>query len=167
MLDKHAAHERILFERFRTRACKDRQTLLTPVRVLLTADEVDALREQADTLEQCGFTFTFDDAPIVQLTGVPLSCAELDLDQIASDLAAHCRLDKQNPDAHLLDDMFHDLACKAAIRSGDHSTLEELQSLAEQVWENDNIRHCPHGRPVLFLVTKYQIEKQFQRIQHA
>ena len=70
------------------------------------------------------------------------------------------------PDAHLLDDMFHDLACKSAIRAGDHSTLEELQSLAEQVWAREEIRHCPHGRPVLFLLTKYQIEKQFMRIQH-
>lgn len=166
MIDKHAAHERILFERFRTRACKDRQTLLTPVRVLLTADEVDALQEMQDTLESCGFTFDFTKAPVVHLTGVPLSCAELDLDRIAEDLAEHCRMELRQPDAHLLDDMFHDLACKAAIRAGDHSTTEELQSLAEQVWENENIRHCPHGRPVLFLLSKYQIEKQFQRIQH-
>ncbi len=166
MIDKHAAHERILFERFRTRACKDRQSLLTPVRVLLTADEVDALREQSEMLLQCGFAFDFSEAPVVQLRGVPLSCAELDLDKIASDLAASCRLAQQNPDAHLLDDLFHDLACKAAIRAGDHSTQEELQSLAEQVWKDDNIRHCPHGRPVLFLLSKYRIEKQFQRIQH-
>lgn len=166
MIDKHAAHERIQFERFRTRACKDRQTLLTPVQVLLTGDEVDALREMEETLGKCGFTFDFDEAPVVKLTGVPLSCAELDLDQIAADLAASCRMEVTQPDAHLLDDMFHDLACKAAIRAGDHSTLEELQSLAEQVWENEQIRHCPHGRPVLFLLSKYQIEKQFMRIQH-
>ena len=165
MIDKHAAHERIQFERFRTRACKDRQPLLTPVRVLLTADEVDALRSMEETLEQCGFTFDFSEAPVVQLTGVPLSCAELDLDQIAADLAAHCRMELQQPDAHLLDDLFHDLACKAAIRAGDRSTPEELQSLAEQVWENEQIRHCPHGRPVLFQLSKYKIEKQFMRIQ--
>lgn len=166
MIDKHAAHERIQFEKFRTRACKDRQTLLTPVRVLLTADEVDALREMEDTLEKCGFTFDFAEAPVVQLTGVPLSCAELDLDEIAADLASHCRMELLQPDAHLLDNMFHDLACKSAIRAGDHSTLEELQSLAEQVWEREEIRHCPHGRPVMFLLKKYQIEKQFMRIQH-
>lgn len=166
MIDKHAAHERILFERFRTRECKDRQTLLTPVRVLLTTDEINALQEMAETLLGCGFTFDFSESPVVQLTGVPLSCAELDLDQIAADLAANCAKHQAQPDLHLLDDMFHDLACKAAIRAGDHSTKEELQSLAVQVWTNEKIRHCPHGRPVLFLLSKYQIEKQFQRIQH-
>lgn len=166
MIDKHAAHERILFERFRKRECRDRQTLLTPVKVLLTADEVTALQEHAETLADCGFSFDFAESPVVHLTGVPLSCAELDLDQIAADLAAGCRLQHQQPDLHLLDDMFHDLACKAAIRAGDRSTKEELQSLAVQVWTDEAIRHCPHGRPVLFLLSRYQIEKQFQRIQH-
>ncbi len=165
MIDKHAAHERILFERFRTRECKDRQTLLTPVRVLLTADEISALQDMEETLLGCGFTFDFSESPVVQLTGVPLSCAELDLDQIAADLAANCAKHQLQPDLHLLDDMFHDLACKAAIRAGTHNTKEELQSLAVQVWENEQIRHCPHGRPVLFLLSKYQIEKQFKRIQ--
>lgn len=166
MIDKHAAHERILFERFRTRECKDRQNLLTPVRVLLTADEIAALQEMEETLHGCGFTFDFSEAPVVLLTGVPLSCAELDLDQIAAELAANCAKHQAQPDLHLLDDMFHDLACKAAIRAGTHSTKEELQSLAVQVWENEQIRHCPHGRPVLFLLSKYQIEKQFRRIQN-
>lgn len=166
MIDKHAAHERILFERFRTRECKDRQHLLTPVRVLLTADEIAALQEMEETLHGCGFTFDFSESPVVLLTGVPLSCAELDLDQIAAELAANCAKHQAQPDQHLLDDMFHDLACKAAIRAGTHSTKEELQSLAVQVWENEQIRHCPHGRPVLFLLSKYQIEKQFRRIQN-
>ena len=165
MIDKHAAHERILFERFRTRECRDRQTLLTPVRVLLTADETSALKEAEENLAGCGFTFDFSESPVVQLTGVPLSCAELDLDQIAADLAANCVKQQAQPDLHLLDDMFHDLACKAAIRAGTHNTTEELQSLAVQVWENEQIRHCPHGRPVMFLLSKYQIEKQFKRIQ--
>ena len=164
MIDKHAAHERILFERFRSRQCKDRQSLLTPVVVLLTAAESDALREQADTLEQVGFTFSFDELPIVKLTGVPLSCAELDLDSIVQELAEECLHQSHQPDAHLLDDYFHTLACKAAIRSGDHSDVEELQTLAEQVWQLDGVRHCPHGRPVVFLLSKYKIEKQFQRI---
>ena len=119
-----------------------------------------------ETLLGCGFTFDFSEAPVVQLTGVPLSCAELDLDQIAADLAANCLKNQVQPDMHLLDDMFHDLACKAAIRAGTHNTKEELQSLAVQVWENDQIRHCPHGRPVMFLLSKYQIEKQFKRIQN-
>jgi DNA mismatch repair protein MutL len=166
MLDKHAAHERILFERFRRRECRDRQTLLTPVRLLLTADEADALRLHTEELEQCGFVFEFDELPVVKLTGVPLSCADLDLDAAAAELAEACLQERADPGRHMLDNKFHDLACKAAIRAGDHSTREELQSLAEQVWGDERIRHCPHGRPVMFLLSRYQIEKQFQRIQH-
>ena len=165
MIDKHAAHERILFERFRQRVCRERQSLLNPVRILLTADEITALQEHSETLSACGFSFDYTEAPVVQLTGIPLSCAELDLDQLAAELAEGCRMEQTQPDRHMLDDKFHDLACKAAIKAGTHSTPEELQSLAEQVWGDERIRHCPHGRPVLFLLSKYQIEKQFRRIQ--
>ena len=164
MIDKHAAHERILFERFRSRQCKDCQPLLKPVVVLLTSAETDALHQQVEMLKNVGFTFDFEEEPIVKLTGVPLSCAELDLDHIVQELAEQCRLQSVQPDEHLLDDFFHTLACKAAIRSGDHSDTAELQALAEQVWQMDGVRHCPHGRPVLFLLSKYKIEKQFQRI---
>jgi len=166
MIDKHAAHERILFERFRRRECRDRQALLTPAKVLLTEDEITALEEHSQQLEQCGFTFAFDERPVVKLTGVPLSCADLDFDQLAAELAEGCRADLAEPDRHMLDDKFHDLACKAAIREGTRNTQEELQVLAEEVWGREEIRHCPHGRPVMFLLSKYQIEKQFQRIQH-
>ncbi len=165
MIDKHAAHERILFERFRKRQCKDRQILLQPASVLLPSSECAALQEQADVLKQVGFTFSFEKAPIVMLTGVPMSCADLDFDVIIPELAAHCAMELRQPDAHLLDDYFHTIACKAAIRAGDHSTTQELQVLAERVWTDDSIRHCPHGRPVLFTLSKYKIEKQFQRIQ--
>lgn len=165
MIDKHAAHERILFERFRRRECRDRQVLLRPARVLLTADEIAAMKAQADTLERCGFSFDYSEEPVVQMTGVPMSCADLDPDALAAELAEGCRLELAEPDRHMLDDKFHDLACKAAIRAGDHNTTEELQSLAVQVWENEDIRHCPHGRPVLFLLSKYKIERQFKRIQ--
>ena len=165
MIDKHAAHERILFERFRTRECRDRQTLLKPAQVLLTAEEIAALQAHGETLDRCGFSFDYSGQPIVKMTGVPMSCADLDPDALAAELAEGCRLDLAEPDRHLLDDKFHDLACKAAIRAGDHSTPEELQSLAVQVWENESIRHCPHGRPVLFLLSRYKIERQFRRIQ--
>ncbi len=166
IIDKHAAHERILFERFRSRQCKDRQILLQPVSVLLPMEQCSALQEQSAVLEQVGFTFDFTDAPIVKLTGIPMSCEGLDFDEMLPRLAKHCLLEMQQPEAHLLDDYFHDLACKAAIRAGDRNTAEELQVLANRVWEDDAIRHCPHGRPVMFILSKYQLEKQFKRIQN-
>lgn len=166
IMDKHAAHERILFERFRARQCKDRQILLQPVSVLLPMDRCAALQEQAETLSQVGFSFAFEDVPIVRLTGIPMSCEGLDFDEMLPQLAYYCTLEMQQPEAHLLDDFFHQIACKAAIRAGDHNTTEELQVLATRVWEDDAIRHCPHGRPVMFILSKYQLEKQFKRIQN-
>lgn len=166
IVDKHAAHERILFERFRARQCKDRQILLQPVSVLLPVDHSDALQEQAEMLEQVGFTFIFDDAPIVKLTGIPMSCEGMDFDIMLPELAQRCALDLKQPEAHLLDDYFHDIACKAAIRAGDRNTKEELQVLVDRVWHDEAIRHCPHGRPVMFILSKYQLEKQFKRIQN-
>jgi pyruvate-formate lyase-activating enzyme len=62
-----------------------------------------------------------------------------------------------------LDDMLHTVACKSAIKANDKNSPEELQSLAEQVCYNENIRHCPHGRPVMFTMTKYNIDHQFRR----
>lgn len=165
IMDKHAAHERILFERFRTRQCKDRQILLQPVSVLLPMDRCAALQEQAETLSQVGFTFSFEEMPIIHLTGIPMSCEGLDFDEMLPQLAYYCTLEMQQPEAHLLDDYFHQIACKAAIRAGDRNTTEELQALATRVWEDDAIRHCPHGRPVMFILSKYQLEKQFKRIQ--
>lgn len=60
--------------------------------------------------------------------------------------------------------MLHELACKAAIKANDKNDIRELQRLAEMVYYNENIRHCPHGRPVMFTLTKRELEKQFKRI---
>jgi DNA mismatch repair protein MutL len=73
-------------------------------------------------------------------------------------------MNKVNPQAGVMDDMFHTLACKAAIKANDKNDLREMQALAEQVFYNENIRHCPHGRPVMFVLTKREIEKQFKRV---
>ena len=80
------------------------------------------------------------------------------------EIAENLYLNKIDPQTHLLDDMLHDLACKAAIKANDKNSLPELQVLAEEVFNNENIRHCPHGRPVMFVLSKRDIEKQFKRI---
>ena len=59
--------------------------------------------------------------------------------------------------------MLHSLACKAAIKINDNNSSKELEFLARQVWNDENIRHCPHGRPIIFMLTKKEIEKQFKR----
>ena len=164
MIDKHAAHERIIFERLKSRNCRRySQALLTGVKVLLTADEFNALETNAEMLEDMGFTFDFSQRPCVTATAVPTFLPELEIDNVISEIAENLRLYKHDPQSRLLDDMLHTVACKSAIKGNDKNSPEELQSLAEQVYFDDRIRHCPHGRPVMFTMSKSNIAHQFGR----
>lgn len=164
MIDKHAAHERIIFERLKSRNCRQySQQLLTGVRVLLTGDEFSALETNQELLADLGFAFDFSEKPCVVATAVPTFIMELDMEDIISEIANNLRMYSHDPQSHMLDDMLHTVACKSAIKGNDKNDIAELQSLAEQVYFDERIRHCPHGRPVMFTMTKSNISHQFKR----
>ena len=164
MIDKHAAHERIIFERLKSRNCRQySQKLLTGIKVLMTGDEVSALQENTELLADLGFEFDFSESPCVIATAVPTFVMELDVEDIISEIASNLRMYAHNPQSHMLDDMLHTVACKSAIKANDKNDMAELQSLAEQVYYDERIRHCPHGRPVMFTMTKNSIAHQFKR----
>lgn len=164
LIDKHAAHERIIFERLRTENCRQyQQILLQPVRTLLTMEEFSAVEEQQDLLGQMGFSVDFSRKPELMTLGAPMFFEHMQLDEIMQEIAHNLHQGKVNPQSHQLDDLLHTLACRSAIKANDKNSLEELQSLAEQVCSNREIRHCPHGRPVMFVMSKYQLEKEFRR----
>lgn len=164
MIDKHAAHERIIFEQLKSRNCRQySQMLMTGVRVLLTADEFSAMETNAELLEDMGFVFDFSERPCVVAKAVPTFIMEQDMEEIISEIADNLRLHRQNPQSRVLDDMLHSVACKSAIRGNDKNDIRELQALAEQVYGDEKIRHCPHGRPVIFTMSKSSIERQFGR----
>jgi DNA mismatch repair protein MutL len=164
MIDKHAAHERIIFERLKSRNCRQySQQLLTGVKVLLTGDEFSALETNQELLADMGFAFDFSEKPCVVATAVPTFIMELDMEDIISEIANNLRLYSHDPQSHMLDDMLHTVACKSAIKGNDKNDIAELQSLAEQVYFDERIRHCPHGRPVMFTMTKSNISHQFKR----
>lgn len=164
IIDKHAAHERVIFERLRKDNCRQyQQMLLSPCRVLLTMEEFSAMEENAPLLDRLGFAFDFSHKPYAVTTAAPVFFDGLNLDEIVQEIAHNLYLGKVNPQTHILDDMLHELACKSAIRANDKNSLPELQALAERVCRDENIRHCPHGRPVMFTMSKYNLEKQFKR----
>ena len=164
MIDKHAAHERIIFERLKSRNCRQySQQLLTGVKVLLTGDEFSALETNQELLADMGFTFDFSEKPCAVATAVPTFIMELDVEDIISEIANNLRMYSHDPQSHMLDDMLHTVACKSAIKGNDKNDIAELQSLAEQVYFDERIRHCPHGRPVMFTMTKSNISHQFKR----
>ncbi len=165
IIDKHAAHERVIFEKLREGCtASDSQILVSPLKLLISEKEADALSENVTVLEKMGFKLDTAKRPFVEIYSVPIILQELNMDEIIPEIAENLYLNKIDPQTHMLDDTLHDLACKAAIKAGDNNKTEELQSLAEQVFYNENIRHCPHGRPVMFILSKRDIEKQFKRI---
>lgn len=164
MIDKHAAHERIIFERLKSRNCRQyTQMLMNEIKVLLTADEFSAMEENTELLADLGFLFDFSERPCISVKAVPTFVTELDIETVIAEIAENLRLYRHNPQSHMLDDMLHTVACKSAIKANDKNSMSELQALAEQVYYDEKIRHCPHGRPVMFTMTKSNIAHQFGR----
>lgn len=165
LFDKHAAHERYLFEKIKNDANQlDTQMLLEPVMVLLSYDEYDALVSNLEKTATLGFAIEPDVAPTVAVKGVPIVLADENPTEIVTELS-HNFLDyKVNPQLDIFDEMFHSIACKAAIKANDLSGKFELQALVNEVYNDNNIKYCPHGRPVMIKLSKKDIEKQFKRI---
>lgn len=164
MVDKHAAHERIIFERLKSGNGRQySQALLMGIKVLLTSEEIDIMENNTEILENMGFVFDFSEKPCITATAVPTFIMDSDIESIISEVADNLRMHKQNPQSGLLDDLLHNMACKAAVKANDKSSPEEMKSLVEQIIADEKIRHCPHGRPVMFTMTKANIDHQFKR----
>ena len=164
LIDKHAAHERIIFNDLMKRNCRQySQMLMTGIKVLLTLDDLSALESNTELLADMGFSFDFSEPHYATATAVPTFVMELDIEEVIAEIAENLRLHRQNPQSRRLDDMMHSVACKAAIKGNDRTSLPELQALAERVYNDENVRHCPHGRPVMFTINKSSIEHQFGR----
>ena len=165
LMDKHAAHERYIFEKIKDDKNQlEPQMLLEPVMVVLAYDEYDALAENVDKVRQLGFEIEPDVAPTVAVKGVPIILGAENPSEVISDLAKNFIANKLDPQIELFDDLYHSLACKAAIKAHDKTSIVELQALIDKVYDNDDIRYCPHGRPVMIKLSKRDIEKQFRRI---
>ena len=164
-IDKHAAHERIRFEALKK---EDHpimaQLLLAPVSAELSREEAAAVLENKALLERCGFEtedFGGGDVLIRQIpSDVDVEDARALLQELAGDLLAGKTLD---PDS-LRDNLLHTIACKSAIKAGWQTSGEELRRLVQEVLTRDDIKYCPHGRPVCVTLTKRQLEKQFKRV---
>ncbi len=165
MIDKHAAHERFIFEKIKADVgALDCQLLIEPVMVQLSFEEYGAISENVEKVRQIGFDIEPDLAPTVAVKGVPLIIGGINPADVVGLLAQNFLNCKVDPQLDVFDELYHSLACKAAIKSGDNSAMCELEAVAKAVFENDNIRYCPHGRPVIIKLTKKDIEKQFRRI---
>ena len=164
MIDKHAAHERILFNELKANNKTEVQALLTPVSVTLSRDEYDAVINNTSLLEKSGFEVEDFGNSSVVIRAIPSFLIGEDISSLISEIAEKL-LKTGIVQSKREDDIFHTVACKAAIKSGWHTSREEMLDLAKKVLRNNDIMYCPHGRPVAFEIKKRELEKQFGRIQ--
>lgn len=165
IVDKHAAHERIRFERLRTgREQLTAQMLLCPQKLLLDYNDYDALISSLRVCADCGFDIEPLEAPNVLIKGIPSMLDGNDAEDIVTELARNFAAHRHDPLPEILDDMYHTMACRGAIKANDVTDIHELKQLVKEVLCDERIRYCPHGRPVMFKLTKKELEKQFRRI---
>lgn len=165
LIDKHAAHERYIFEQIKNDAKSlDTQMCIEPVMVMLSFEEYDAISANLEDAAALGFCIEPDVAPNVYVTGVPNILADINPSDVIPELASDFLSKKHNPSIDIIDQLYHSIACKAAIKANDNSDLAELDKLVSLVIDNDNIKYCPHGRPVMIKISRKDIEKQFKRI---
>lgn len=163
LIDKHAAHERILFNKLRAETEMPQQELLTPVVVELTGEEAAAIQSQIEDIRKAGFTIDPFGENNFAVRSVPAYLDSGDVPGVISELAEKAMNSRATvPDR--LDDLIHTVACKAAIKAGKTTSLTELQDLCDRVLGDDNVRSCPHGRPTMVRLTKYELDKLFKRV---
>ena len=162
-IDKHAAHERVIFDRLKSQEYTPMsQTLLAPVTVELGPEHTAILAEQADLLGQFGFELDQFGTSTIALRRVP---ADIDLDEMEpflAELATGLALGKTPDLNECRDEVLHTIACKAAIKAGRQSDPTEHFELAGRVLRGQ-VQYCPHGRPVALTLTRGQLDKQVRR----
>ena len=164
MIDKHAAHERILFNKLKENHEIESQSLLIPITVKLIGDEYTAMVNNVSLLSDYGFEVEDFGNESVMVRAIPAMLSKEDAESTIVE-AAQSLAQKGSVDLERIDDILHTVACKAAIKAGYITSDLERLNLAIKVLGDDDIMYCPHGRPVAFEIKKYNLEKYFGRIQ--
>ena len=167
ILDQHAAHERIMYEKVKKNyysdTNKDSQMLLLPDVITLTHKEMDIAKENMTMFEQVGFSLEEFGENTIKLTGVPTVCVDLDTKELfletLDEINTVARTAKQEKEEKFI----ATVACKAAVKANMALTKEEVESLMDKLLQLPNPFTCPHGRPTVIKMTKYDIERKFAR----
>ena len=165
IIDKHAAHERMLFEKLRANGGDiETQMLLAPVTVTLSKEEYSAVLDNLDLLDKAGYRVEDFGGGMVIVSECPTAVADADLAEVVMELAGYLVNNRRELVPEKLDWIYHSTACRAAIKAGDKTSEYELEKFVEKLLNDPDIRYCPHGRPVLIEMSKYEIEKNFGRV---
>lgn len=165
IIDKHAAHERIIFEKLKANADGvESQMLIAPIAVPLSKEEYDSILSNTDLLSDCGYEISDFGQGMVIVTQCPSYLESGDIEPVVTELAAMLGDNKNMLVTEKLDWIYHSTACRAAIKAGDKTSPYEMQKFVEKLLSMPDIRYCPHGRPVLIEMSKREIEKNFGRV---
>ena len=165
IIDKHAAHERQLFEKLAASyGDVPSQLLLEPVVVELSAEEKTALLANIDLLERAGLEIDDFGGNSVFLRAVPADVEQSSAEDLLVELAAKLAHGSRDALSEKTEWVLHSISCRAAIKAGDHTSPQELMALAEKILSGEVPPFCPHGRPCVLKLTRKELEKQFGRI---
>lgn len=165
LIDKHAAHERLLYEKLRREGGGNyAQMLLEPATVTLDKNEYAAVLEAKELFEQAGFEVDDFGSGTVAVRSAPLSLDREDAAAAVMEMAGYLLSSRKDLTTEHLDWLYHNIACRAAVKAGDFSSPKELAALVQRLEENPDVRYCPHGRPISVVITRRELEKQFGRV---
>lgn len=167
-IDKHAAHERMNFERLKKEAAQTgiaSQALLVPTAVSMTPEEYEAVISNLSLLSKCGFAAEDFGSNTVIVREIPALLEGCDVKDLILEIAQKLLEHKTDIEPEKMDWIFHSSSCRAAVKGGDKTTPQERELFVEKLLSMPEIRYCPHGRPVMVKVSRYELEKQFGRVQ--
>ena len=164
-IDKHAAHERLIYEQLKKNDSSTApQMLLEPITVTLDKEEYSTVLENKDMLIQAGFDVDdFGNGRII-IRSVPLLLEKLDITEAFMEISEYLQRHKKVILSEKMEWIYQNTACRAAIKAGNVNSEEELINLVLELERNPEVRYCPHGRPIYFFMSRHDIEKNFKRI---
>ncbi len=163
LIDKHAAHERILFNNLKKTQAIETQALLTPITVKLDGEEYTAVLSNLSLFESAGFELEDFGNETILVRAIPAALSSQDVVSVVTNAAALAKRGEASLD--VLDDIFHTVACKAAIKAGFITSREEMLHLARKTLGDMDVMYCPHGRPVAFKIKHSELQRHFGRTQ--
>lgn len=167
IIDQHAAHEKVLYERMMKQLKNKEMTtqyVSPPIILSLTRAEQDILERFADVFAKLGYVISPFGGNEFAIEGVPGNLFSFDVKTFFMELLASCDSLKGNDGHDMILEKIASMSCKAAIKGNNHLSRPEIETLLEELLSLENPYHCPHGRPTIIAMTKYELEKKFKRI---
>lgn len=164
LIDKHAAHERIIYEKLKAeKAGSSAQLLLTPITVTLGKSEYDAAINHLDMFSDCSFEVEDFGNSTLLVRSAPQYIEAAEVADCINEMADYISMGKNDIFTEKMDWFYHNVACRSAIKAGHKNSAQELIDIVKTLEENPQIRYCPHGRPICIVMKKSEIERQFGR----